>query len=292
MEFYGKVKTAFVGECIYCRRKEPEVALSNEHVIPFALGADVYLEKASCPDCAMITSSAELHVARNFFGHLRVHSNVQTRRPNKRPTELSVWVERSGIEYEKKLPIQDHPFFVRLPIWRAPAVLFGREYHGEFRDLFWSQYHWLPPHIAQTLGLLPGEVAKLTTKDRLDVPAFARVIAKIAYCSAVARYGLAGIDWGALPNVILGTNRDVSDYVGVRHWKPLPPEPHGQLTPMHAINVLEMTGDGRHYAFTDVRLFCASTVSSTNIGMPTYTVALGMPLADLSGSQRLAAHAY
>ena len=198
MEYHGKVKSADVGECIYCHRKPPEVTLTDEHVIPFAMGTDVYLANASCDDCAEITSKIERHFARNFFGHLRIHANIQTRRPNQRPSTLSVWVTRAGIEYEKKLPVQDHPFFVKLPIWAAPASLFGRSHKGSFPGLYWNQYDWLPANISQTLGLLPGELAKITIKHNLDVPTFARVIAKIAYCSAIGRFGMGAIDWGDL----------------------------------------------------------------------------------------------
>ena len=282
IEYHGRVKLADVGECIYCRRKPPEVTLTDEHTIPFAMGTDVYLANASCGDCAKITSKIEQHFARNFFGHLRIHSKVQTRRPKDRPDMLSVWVTRAGIEYEKKLPIQDHPFFVKLPIWVAPGFLFGRQYQGAFHQLMWNQYHWLPPNISAILGLLPGELAKITIKDKLDVATFARVIAKIAYTGAVGRWGLDAIDWGEVPDIIIGKKTNVSDYVGNYIVKPLPPDPRGELTPLHKTETLDVTVDGKRHIMSNVRLFCASTVDNTDVGMPTYTVALGAPLIDLA----------
>lgn len=277
LEYHGRVMAADIGECIYCRRKPPEVSLTEEHTIPFAMGTDVYLANASCEDCAALTSRDERHFARNFFGHLRIHGNIQTRRPSKRPSTLPVWVTRAGIEYEKHLAVQDHPFFVKLPIWAAPASLFGRSNLAGFPNLHWTQYHWLPSNLYEVLGLLPGELVKLTVKVKQDVPTFARVIAKIAYASTVGRFGMDAIDWGDLPEVILGRRPNISDYVGNREIQPKPPDGVG---PLHKIETLDVTINGRRQIMCDIRLFCANTVDNMNVGMPTYTVALGAPRDD------------
>lgn len=65
-----------VGRCIYCGAHGSGVKLTKEHVIPYSLGSDAYLKDASCPDCAAITKAFEQHVARNIYGHLRIHLGI------------------------------------------------------------------------------------------------------------------------------------------------------------------------------------------------------------------------
>lgn len=41
-----------VGQCIYCGRMPPEVALEEEHIIPLAINGGLILPDASCRRCA------------------------------------------------------------------------------------------------------------------------------------------------------------------------------------------------------------------------------------------------
>lgn len=78
------------GMCIYCGAKDN---LSDEHIIPFALGGNLILQKSSCPDCAKITSDFELTCLRTMYGPLRLLYNLPTRRPKKRPKKLLLKVK-------------------------------------------------------------------------------------------------------------------------------------------------------------------------------------------------------
>jgi hypothetical protein len=66
-----------VGRCIYC---DSTNGLSEEHIIPFGLGADWILKDASCERHRKITSRFELDVLRNLCGPLRAALNVRSRR--------------------------------------------------------------------------------------------------------------------------------------------------------------------------------------------------------------------
>ena len=62
-----------VGRCIYCGSDGDAKGLSDEHMVPFSLGGDAVLPKASCAACATETSKIELYVARHIFHGLRSH---------------------------------------------------------------------------------------------------------------------------------------------------------------------------------------------------------------------------
>src|SRR5271167_1309452 len=112
-----------IGRCIYCGAHGPGVELTDEHVVPYSLGSNAYLKDASCRDCADITKKFEQHVARNIYGHLRIHLGIQTRHVRERPTELPVRVIKEGVESHVVLPINEHPFFLILPVWDTPGML-------------------------------------------------------------------------------------------------------------------------------------------------------------------------
>ncbi len=171
-----------VGRCIYCGAHGSGVKLTKEHVIPYSLGSDAYLKDASCPDCAAITKAFEQHVARNIYGHLRIHLGIQTRHSHERPTELPVRVIKEGVESRLVLPINEHPFFLILPIWDTPGMLRGEPPQKLFTGLTSHLYYSIPPTIQTTLGVADFEPFALAPAEyRIDAEQFARAIAKIAY---------------------------------------------------------------------------------------------------------------
>ncbi len=66
-----------VGKCIYCGKTPAQFVLTKEHIVPHSLGGDAYLKRASCAKCQEITRDLEFHVARNIFGHFRIHSEYK-----------------------------------------------------------------------------------------------------------------------------------------------------------------------------------------------------------------------
>ncbi len=106
----GKGIVGTVGRCIYCGARGPGVKLTKEHIVPYVLGSDTYLKDASCQACAAVTRSFEQHVARNIYGHLRIHLNIQTRHVHERPTELPVRVIREGVESRVALAVTNIRF--------------------------------------------------------------------------------------------------------------------------------------------------------------------------------------
>lgn len=72
-----EIKYGPVGKCIYCAAPPPAV-LTDEHIIPLALGGEHLLLKASCKPCEKITGRFEGIVLR---GGLRPILRDHTRMP-------------------------------------------------------------------------------------------------------------------------------------------------------------------------------------------------------------------
>jgi hypothetical protein len=268
----GRTMAREIGQCIYCGALGSQAELTDEHLIPFALGADTYLKDASCKACAKITSDFETHVARNIFGHLRVHIGVQTRRPKRRPTVLPTRVVRRGAEIRLVLPVKDHPHFLVMPVWESPGIFRGEQPQTLFTNLSSHMLYYIPPNINTTLDLEDGELAKLVPDYRIDANQFARAIAKIGYCQAVALFGLDGFRPLALPDLILGKYTGISQFVGSELSNPPPPEPSGR---QHRVDVFDLTVHGMRLLVARVRLFADS--GTKEHGTPIYTAIVGAP---------------
>ena len=208
-EIHTTERAAPVGFCIYCGAKEK---LTDEHVIPLALGGNLILPKASCNQkCNPITSAFELKVLRGFMLEARTAALFPTRRKKKRPSTLPLGLKR-GDEFEEiALPPSESPGFLHLPTFARPAFLVG-----------------CPPVVGVTLigmdtlyfGKRPDTVAEslgaetIRSAVSIDVNAFVRMLAKIAYSFAVAAFGpYPLIEVPVLP-LILGTENDGGTWVG------------------------------------------------------------------------------
>ena len=112
-----------VGVCIYCGRTED---LSDEHIIPLALGGRLVLPEASCSICAALTSAFEGSVCRGFMLDARTAGRFPTRRPKERPTTSTLEIKR-GNDFESiELPSAESPGFLQLPKLKAAAFLNGK----------------------------------------------------------------------------------------------------------------------------------------------------------------------
>jgi hypothetical protein len=272
--YRGRNMLRHVGRCIYCYAGPEQVQLTDEHVVPFSLGADSYLKEASCPDCQKVTRDFETHLARNVFGHLRIHIGVQTRHPQQRPTELPTRIVRAGQEQRVSLPIGDHPNFLVIPIWESPGALRGEPPQAGFSGLAAHLYHQVPPTTGAALGLQHAEAVEIRPEYRVETNQFARAIAKIGYCQAVAILGLDGFRPLAIRDVILGKYTGISQFVGSHLTLPPPPFQSGN---QHMITIYDawITPHLR-LVLAAVRLFADS--GTRDHGLPIYTVVVGSPI--------------
>jgi hypothetical protein len=167
-----------VGRCIYCGYHGPGY-LGDEHVVPFSLGGELILPKASCRDCEKITSAFERRCARVMYGSFRIRENVKTRRPKERPTELPMVSVAQG---QRTVQI------VKNTGW-AGAKLEIKSTGPQDSDI-WKK--------------LPK--GTLTITQQFDVDAIALLLAKISHSLCVANLGVDGFSH-LLPPYIFGQRK-------------------------------------------------------------------------------------
>jgi hypothetical protein len=112
---HGPTKIASKNVCIYCGRAE--VKLTDEHVLPLALGGQHVIRQASCLDCAAVTAKFERDVARELWGDARISYDAPSRRRKTRSTH--VWLADP----------RDPPKKVRVPYSDYPAPLVFYKMH-------------------------------------------------------------------------------------------------------------------------------------------------------------------
>ena len=86
VDIQGTVYPGF-GRCIYCGSDGGTEGLRDEHIMPFCLGGNAIIEKASCKACEAITSYLDGYMGRRVFYELRVHSGsakLETRKIDQR----------------------------------------------------------------------------------------------------------------------------------------------------------------------------------------------------------------
>ncbi|KJC56975.1 hypothetical protein UP10_31500 [Bradyrhizobium sp. LTSPM299] len=169
------------------------------------------------------------------------------------------------------LPIKDHPFFTYLPVWDKPGMLTGAEQTADFKTTELHKFSYVPDHFRRLLSLGTAETLTfpLSAPLRLSENQFSRSLAKIAYCTAVTRYGLQGFDRKTITDFILGNYPYAPFLVGGSTDAVLPSMPGLD----HLIALAEIPINEVKTLLGFVRLFAKSGTAAE--GMPIYTVVLG-----------------
>lgn len=201
-----------IGKCIYCGSTEGE--LSKEHIIPFALNGEWILYKASCSQCRNITSSFETEVLEKDWKLQRSAIGFKTRHRKKRPTTFPMEVEKwDGTTEIINVPASDYWPEILLPIFKLPAHLDNCDYENgiELLDV-------VPVGVRMPTDFLISKGVKRVWSNFGLLPprqiSYARMFAKIAYASAVAKFGIEKIEENYVLPAILGLTNDIGRWVG------------------------------------------------------------------------------
>lgn len=208
------VRTAkHVGKCVYCGSIEN---LHDEHCIPESLNGVHVLEKGSCGDCGRITSQFEGRFARESMLPVRTAWNMKSKRSKKkRPKEFPMRFKKGGEERTINVPIEDHYSLIPL-VELGPPGKYPLLPHAN--GLPSGQGKITPfrirsdEHIAYLTKKYDAD--SISVDFQIDIPGFLRMIAKIAYCTMVFRYGLHNIAEAYVIPAILGKTNDIWDWVG------------------------------------------------------------------------------
>lgn len=197
--------------CIYCG--ETDKLLSDEHILPFALGGNHVIPRASCPSCAKITAKVENFCMRSMFGPARILLGLPTRRPKQRPKTLPITlVMPDGKDRTIDVPAEEHPISFGVIEFPPAKIIRG-----------------LPPDERATLQVVPharflsdekmnrllqkhGAIRVTINLMVFETLQFAQFLAKIAHCWAFANIPQ---DYQPLAtDLILGRIRDPNYLVG------------------------------------------------------------------------------
>jgi len=187
------------GYCIYCG--VTDVALTDEHIIPFSLGGQMILPESSCGNCANIIKKFEQECARKMFGSLRIRQGLPTRRKKERPTHLPLY--RTGEDGELTpaldVPVDDYPSHLMLMKFSTPGIIKGLPDDGHHTVTGEAWYSTHKHDVEEKYG--PGLRYKMSFNPLI----FSQLLAKIAHSFAVASLqGERGNFTPLLPDFILG----------------------------------------------------------------------------------------
>jgi hypothetical protein len=236
--------------------------------MPYCLGGNAIIEKASCKACEAITSYLDGYMGRRVFYELRIHSGIQTRNPKDRPTHLSATLQVAGELEVRSFPAKEQPYAVALPIWDVPGVLVGRALTMEFPNEGKHFFYYVPESLQTEIPK-----GQFLVNAASNTATFARAVMKIAYCHTVAEMGLAGFRRLASPRIILGHFPYVSHFVGCKLENPPPRMPADQ---MHMVQRSTITFGRMRLIMQSVRLFGSSGTGEH--GLSVYHVIVGAPL--------------
>jgi hypothetical protein len=255
---------ATIGHCIYCGAAGPDVELTAEHIVPYALDGFYVLANASCIACSDITKHIEQNVLRPMLGLTRARMGMQTRRPAARNKPFRVEVHEHATVSIHHVSHCDLPAFLWLPVFAVPGLPFGDTPQEELPLLAWwyASLDKDPQEMLKRLGKRLGSSGEVVL-GVLRLDEFARMLAKIAHAAAVALPSL-GQFRPLLPDIILRKNLDLSLYVGCSNPHHIAP-PESNLI---RVMVCWAKKPFDQWLIAEIRLFAM-------LGAPSYQVIVG-----------------
>lgn len=214
---HGPTRIPSKGACIYCNRSG--VRLTDEHILPLSLGGSHVIEKASCDDCARITSRFEGEVARNMWGDARNSYSGPSRRKKKRPT-IYTFEDIGSPGQRIMIPFNEYPAGMVFYLMHPAGILIGAHpTHDQSKT-------WQFRVVADEERIRIFEVkypGRLVIRFKHVPDEFARLIAKIGYGQILCSLDPSDFDPICVP-YILGKKDNPSYIVGGR-WSIPPPIP-------------------------------------------------------------------
>ena len=201
-------RTDPINQCVYCGSKDD---LTDEHIVPFALGGGYILSKSSCKKCAAITSKIERKVLRGFMLEARTVGKFPTRNKTARPKSLPIGVTKDGVSSSVDLLPENHPGILTLPMLKSPGFREGA-IESENLTIIGNEAIKFGKDIVEIGKSLDANEIRIA--QNLDVWSFARMVSKIAYCTAVASVGVLPIEKVPVIPFILNQKNDGSKWMG------------------------------------------------------------------------------
>lgn len=254
----NRMPSARAGLCVYCGSTGQ---LSREHVAPYALGGTLTILEGSCETCRKKTHAFETDVLTGPMRMVRFMQKLPSSTKHRsvpRAVPLVVTLP-DGTEQQIDVPIAKAPILLTFYEFGEPKYLEpSRGSSLETGGVVTGSYGQDP---SQVLAELSAKGMTLSSPPMRPV-AFARMIAKIAYCFA---YSLGHVSKLENPSELVHAFMNESDTIG-RFVGSMPPPfvTYEGVGIRLAVKILESV----NIAYAEVQLFAAS-------GAPTYVVVLG-----------------
>lgn len=219
-----------IGRCIYCGITEGD--LSDEHIIPAALNGTWVLPHASCRVCAETTGRFERAVLKEgFLRAPRAALGFFTRNPQERPQILPMII--NGVE--QMVATHDYPINLSLLELTPPGFVArlpnrpGIHIRGYAMSMNTERVMRIAQSAAASLGHgdrdnTTGQISislgwsdtygQDSVEKQGSLEAFLRLLVKIAFCTVIGQQGEAAVDPKLARGLILGTNNNLSHFVG------------------------------------------------------------------------------
>lgn len=219
----AKRREADIGVCIYCGSNKQ---LSDEHVVPFALGGKLILHKASCESCRRITGAIEQRLLRKHWRAVRQRLNLPTRSVDF-PATMPVDIEHTnGTVTKAQTPTSESKVLGQF-IFDAPGILRGISVdQAPTGRVFFAFFGPQPTKVLiedVPYDLVAGD--KLSYPVNMDASDVARILAKIAHGYAISRKGVNACKEFFLPPFITSDVAGILTYVGTAVERPAPSGP-------------------------------------------------------------------
>lgn len=208
-----------LNECMYCGKKEGDlieiirkkekitepVKLSDEHIIPYAFGGTLLLEKSSCQKCASITAKIEQDILKGFLYYPRIIGNLPTRRKKDRPTQIRLaCIGKDEKTFQKDFSISEAISVILMPIFEQAGCLEGKNFLPNEIKVKGVDHKFLGTNAE--VFIQRNNLKGFKIKTPVEVNAFFRVLAKIAYGYYVAQNGIFPREESPLLPIIFGKN--------------------------------------------------------------------------------------
>jgi hypothetical protein len=243
--------------------------LSDEHIIAFSLGANVYMPNASCAGCAKITSYLEGYAARAIYGPFRIFFGVQSRRKKIDLGDVPVVFTTERGKETRQIPRVQLPPLFSVPLLSPAGIFEHKEPEPIIPATGWIWFASDPKEYMKRFRQEGDRTWEF--RGNINTIVFARVLAKISHTITTALVGVDGFE-PLLPPLILGKTDKAAYLIGCAD-APTPAErpPSGPSMVHHDIAVSAMAENGqRPLLVTKIRLFSFT-------GAPSYYVVAGIP---------------
>jgi hypothetical protein len=239
-----------VCKCIYCGSEDQ---LTDEHIVPLALGGDLVLPKSSCKICNTMTSKFELNVLRGHMSEARSVGNLPSRRKKNRPTSVATTlIQRDESTAQLDVPVAKALAFLLMPIFEPVSFVYGPGPRMGARITAIETLKFGPDFQG---FLVDHKAVGISGKVRIDVISFAKLLAKIAYSYYIGINGPFPMAESPALALLLGSIDSPSNWIGTTFLSIAP----NNSTALHTLATKSLSmPDGLSRELVLIQLFAAS----------------------------------